>query len=58
MDEIGKMEDYMGAYNPYTDKDVFTIDNKGLLMGDDQCVHLYYCKSCHLIGYGSAPYIL
>jgi hypothetical protein len=58
MDEIGKMEDYMGPYNPYMDKETFTIDNRGLLMGDDQCVHIYYCESCQLISYGSVPYIL
>lgn len=58
MDEIGKMEDYMDPYYPYMDKDSFTIDNKGLLMGDHQCVHLYYCNSCNRIEYRSFSPIL
>ncbi len=53
MDEIGRMEDYMGPYNPYMDKETFTADNKGLLMGDHLCVHLYHCVLCDRIQYRS-----
>jgi len=55
MDEIGRMEDFMDLYNPYMWKGSFTIDNKELLIGDNLCVHLYYCELCHRIEHGSFP---
>ena len=46
MEEKGTMEEYKGPYSPYMDKESFVYDNHGLLMGDHQCIHLYYCEKC------------
>lgn len=46
MEDQGMMQDYFGPYSPYMDRESFTYDNKALIMGDNLCVHLFYCPNC------------
>ncbi len=51
MDHRGKMEDYLGPYSPYMDENSFKYNNYSASIGDNMCIHIYYCEECNKIDY-------
>lgn len=48
MGDQGMIEDFFGPYSPYQERDLYMWQQEigSPELGDDYCVHLFYCPHC------------